>query len=159
MKAIKIKKLSLLIILFLSLTLLSGCFSPNISLQIKPSPIEFSESELSQEITLEMKTEGLGEITLENYIVEVIDQDGEVIFTDQDSLDISDQLIVGGITETQSYTLNLEDVYQSTLNKEGYDPANISLFYQEVLKGQKHSLKISVTGSINPTVKTDIIFN
>jgi hypothetical protein len=155
----KIKQLSLAAVLFLGLVLLGGCFSPNISLQIKPSPIEFSEDELSQEIILEMKTEGLGEITLNNYIVEVMNKDGEVIFSEKDSLDISDQLIIGGITETQSYTVNLEDVYQSMLESEGYSPDNMSLFYQEVLKGQKHSLKISVTGSINPSVKTDIIFN
>ena len=153
----KSKKLSLLVVLFLGLILLSGCFDPNISLQIKPSPIEFSENDLSQEITLEMRTEGLGEITLENYIVEVMDEDGEPIFSDENSLDVSEQLIIGGITEKQSYTVNLEEVYQTRLENEGYD-ADISLFYQEVLKGQKHSLRISITGSINPSIKTDIIF-
>jgi hypothetical protein len=153
------KKLMFFILISLSfLLILSGCSSAGISLSLEPNPVEFSESQTKKEITLEVKTEGLGTIDLNKLIVEVVDQDGELIFSDQKDININDQFIVGGFSETEKYTLDLEKIFDPT--EYGYSSSiSFTDFYNQFLEGKKHELIITVTGSNTTSLTAEIIYN
>lgn len=155
----KIKKLLLLTISSaLILLILSGCSNANISLRLRPNPIEFSEGQTKKELSLEVKTEGLGSISLNKMIVEVIDQDDQRIFSEEKDIDISAPLIVGGFSDTVSYTLDLEKIFE--LSDYGYQADEaFSVLYTEVLQGKTHSLRVSLTGSNNTALTAQIIYN
>ncbi|TDQ01739.1 hypothetical protein C7957_103146 [Halanaerobium saccharolyticum] len=152
------KKLSLSILIFLaSLLILSGCSNAGISLNLEPNPVRFSSDQTKKEITLEVKTEGIGNIDLNKMIIEIIDQNGEIIFTDKKDINITDQFIIGGLSETENYTLDLEKIFDPT--KYGYTSnVDFLVFYNEVLKGRSHSLNITVTGSNTTSLKTEVIY-
>lgn len=152
----KSKKLLLFFIIAISaLLILSGCSNASISLRLSPNPVEFSDNQIKEELTLEVKTEGIGSISLDKMIVEVFNQNNEVIFYDQKDIDISDQSIVGGFSDTVDYTLDLEKIF----NPADYGSyVSFASFYNDVLAGKEHSLNITVTGSSTISLITRIIY-
>lgn len=154
----KNKKLLLLIIISISvLFILSGCSSAGISLELSPNPINFSESQTAKEIELTVRTQGIGNISLNQMIVEVIDENDEPIFNDEKDINISDQFIIGGFSKSESYTLDLKKIFNPT--DYGYSSEAFSLFYTGILEGKSHTLRITVTGSDNTSLTTQINYN
>ena len=152
----KLKKLILFIIIISVLLILSGCSDAGISLKISPNPVEFSKSQTKRDITLEVKTEGLGSINLNKMIVEVINEDDESIYKDEKSIDISNQFIVGGFSKEVDYTLDLKKIFKLS-DYDSYD--TFPLLYQGLLKGKTHTLRITVTGSNNTSLTAQIKYN
>ena len=152
----KNKKLLLFIIIVIPvLLLLSGCSNAGISLKLSPNPIEFSQNQTSRDLTLEVKTEGLGSISLDNLIIEVIDENDEIIFKEQKEIDVSAPFIVGGFSDTVDYTLDLEKIFDPA--DYSYDSdQSFSLFYSEFLAGKTHTLRMTVTGSNNTSFTAQI---
>lgn len=152
------KNKKLLFFAFLSLAallLLSSCSNANILLSLSPNPVEFSESEPEKELTLKIETEGIGEISLNQLLVELMDQDGEVILDGKKAIDIQDQVIVGGLSEEVKYTLDLREILKS----DDYNYNDFSELYNDLLKGNTHSLRLTVTGSITTTLEAEVIYN
>jgi hypothetical protein len=153
----KNKKVLLLSIISISvLFILSGCSNAGISLSLSPNPVEFSEDQTKQDLALTVKTEGLGNISLDQLIVEVIDEDGQNIFRDTKDIDISEQFIIGGFSKTESYTLDLENVFKLS----DYD--NYTTFpelYDRLLKNKSHKLRLTVTGSNDSSLTVQINYN
>jgi archaellin len=150
-------KISLFIIITISiLFILSGCSNGSISLDLSPNPVEFNEDQTKSDLKLTITTEGLGSITLDKMIIEVLDEEDEVIFKYSEDLNISDQFIVGGFSESVNYTLDLENIFDPE-DYGSYD--SFSDFYNDVLLDKTHTLRITVTGSNNSSLTTKIIYN
>jgi archaellin len=153
----KNKKLTLFIIITISiLFILSGCSNGGILLKLSPNPVEFSQEQTERNLEITIKTEGLGSITLDKMIIEVLDEKDETIFRYSEDLNISDQFIVGGFSESVNYTLDLENIF-SPEDYGSYD--SFSDFYIDILQGKRHTLRITVTGSDNSSLTTKIIYN
>ncbi len=151
----KNKKLVLFTIIAISaLLILSGCSNAGISLELSPNPIEFSENDSRKELTLTVTTEGLGNITLDTLIIEIIDENDEILFDDTKDLNISEQFIVGGFSEDITYTLDLEKIYNSGDYNSEY--ASFSSFYNDFLEGKTHTLRLTITGSNNTSLTAQI---
>lgn len=156
----KNKKLVLFTIIAISaLLVLSGCSNAGISLELSPNPINFSENDTEKTLELTVTTEGIGNISLNNLIIEVIDENNENIFKDEKSIDISDQFIVGGFSDTVSYTLDLRSVFDPA-EYDGYNSDTaFSEFYNGYLEGKTHKLRLTVTGSNNTSLTAQINYN
>ncbi len=156
----KNKKLLFFIIIAVSaLFILSSCSNAGISLSLSPNPIEFDENNLEQDLELTVTTTGFGSLSLDNMIIEVIDENDDVIFDEEKEIDVSSP-VIGGITKTVSYNLDLKDVFDPA-EYDGYSSdTDFTEFYNKYLKDQdkEHTLRITVTGSNNTTLTVDIIY-
>ena len=108
-------------------------------------------------VTKEDWVEDLQGLSLKNVDLIVYNKNNENIFKDEKSIDISDQFIVGGFSDTVSYTLDLEDIYNSGDYNSDY--ASFSTFYTEFLQGNTHTLRLTVTGSNNTSLTAQINYN
>ena len=155
----KNKKLLLFTIIAISaLLVLSGCSNAGISLELSPNPINFSENDTEKTLELTVTTEGIGNISLTNMIVEIIDEDGETIPVGEKELDINSP-VIGGISETVSYTLDLRSVFDPA-EYDGYNSDTaFSEFYNGYLEGKTHKLRLTVTGSNNTSLTAQINYN
>jgi len=153
----KSKKSLLFIIITLAvLLILSGCSNGNITLSLSPNPVIFNQDQTERELELTVSTEGLGSLSLDNLIVEVIDQNDEVIFDEKKEIDLSSPLIVGGFSDSVTYTLDLKKVFDLS----DYDEyLSFSELYSGLLQDKRHTLRITVTGSNNSSLTARIIYN
>ena len=154
----KNKKLLLFIIISVStLLILSGCSNEGVSLSLSPNPVEFNKNQTTRDIELTVKTEGMGNLSFHKMIVEIIDKDGKNITVGEKDLDISSP-VVGGLSETINYTLDLEKIFNPA--EYGYKTGvSFTKFYNEFLQGKTHTLRITVTGSNNSSLTTQIKYN
>lgn len=148
------KKIFTVVFILSLITILGGCSAGGLYLNIEPDPITYTVNQSSQEIILEVTTRGMGRISLDKFIVEIIDNQNEVIFTEQKEIDITDQFILPGITHQEKYLLDIKEVFSDNYGgQEGYE-----LFYNQILKGRQYEIRISVIGSIQSSTKADVIF-
>ena len=147
------------LISIISIFVLTGCLNPNIVLELEPDPIEFTKDNLSQEVTLKITTEGIGNITLDEFAVIVTDKNGNDIYDNIYEIKLEDdQFVFVGISAEENFTLDLKKIYEAEYNN--YDSQlSFEEFYQAQLKGESLKLKIMFSGSINPTLETTIYLN
>lgn len=138
--------LGLLLIVFL----VTGCsLLGGLSLTVTPNPIEFTYDNQSVDTTLEITTTGFGEITIDDLIILVLDGEEEVskeVIAVNKTVDFS----VPGVSYEKTYTLNLSDLYNQDFTEEEYN---------NQLKGEQLTFKITMTGSKTTTTQVPIEFN
>lgn len=136
--------------------MLSGCFGflkPSLTITIDPDPIEFTFADLTEEkdINIKFTTKGIGLIKIEQIVFELFepDDDENPITSNEVEFDITIP-VVPGLSEDHDDTFTLpEDLL--------YD--NEDLYNQE-LKGKTYTLKITISGNMDPIVKeVDVKFN
>lgn len=135
--------------------MLSGCFGflkPSLTITIDPDPIEFTFADLTEEkdINIKFTTKGIGLIKIEQIVFELFEPDDENPITSNEvEVDITIP-VVPGLSKDHDDTFTLpEDLL--------YD--NEDLYNQE-LKGKTYTLKITISGNMDPIVKeVDVKFN
>lgn len=136
--------------------MLSGCFGflkPSLTITIDPDPIEFTFADLTEEkdINIKFTTKGIGLIKIEQIVFELFepDDDENPITSNEVEVDIPIP-VVPGLSEDHDDTFTLpEDLL--------YD--NEDLYNQE-LKGKTYTLKITISGNMDPIVKeVEVKFN
>lgn len=136
--------------------MLSGCFGflkPSLTITIDPDPIEFTFADLTEEkdINIKFTTKGIGLIKIEQIVFELFepDDDENPITSNEVEVDIPIP-VVPGLSKDHDDTFTLpEDLL--------YD--NEDLYNQE-LKGKTYTLKITISGNMDPIVKeVDVKFN
>lgn len=136
--------------------MLSGCFGflkPSLTITIDPDPIEFTFADLTEEkvINIEFTTKGIGLIKIEQIVFELFepDDDENPITSNEVEVDITIP-VVPGLSKDHDDTFTLpEDLL--------YD--NEDLYNQE-LKGKTYTLKITISGNMDPIVKeVEVKFN
>lgn len=136
--------------------MLSGCFGflkPSLTITIDPDPIEFTFADLTEEkvINIKFTTKGIGLIKIEQIVFELFepDDDENPITSNEVEVDITIP-VVPGLSKDHDDTFTLpEDLL--------YD--NEDLYNQE-LKGKTYTLKITISGNMDPIVKeVDVKFN
>lgn len=136
--------------------MLSGCFGflkPSLTITIDPDPIEFTFADLTEEkvINIKFTTKGIGLIKIEQIVFELFepDDDENPITSKEVEVDITIP-VVPGLSEDHDDTFTLpEDLL--------YD--NEDLYNQE-LKGKTYTLKITISGNMDPIVKeVEVKFN
>lgn len=136
--------------------MLSGCFGflkPSLTITIDPDPIEFTFADLTEEkvINIEFTTKGIGLIKIEQIVFELFEpDDDENPITSKEAEDDITIPVVPGLSEDHDDTFTLpEDLL--------YD--NEDLYNQE-LKGKTYTLKITISGNMDPIVKeVEVKFN
>ena len=135
--------------------MLSGCFGflkPSLTITIDPDPIEFTFADLTEEkdINIKFTTKGIGLIKIEQIVFELFEPDDENSITSNEvEVDITIP-VVPGLSKDHDDTFTLpEDLL--------YD--NEDLYNQE-LKGKTYTLKITISGNMDPIVKeVEVKFN
>jgi len=136
--------------------MLSGCFGflkPSLTITIDPDPIEFTFADLTEEkdINIKFTTKGIGLIKIEQIVFELFepDDDENPITSNEVEVDITIP-VVPGLSKDHDDTFTLpEDLL--------YD--NEDLYNQE-LKGKTYTLKITISGNMDPIVKeVEVKFN
>lgn len=135
--------------------MLSGCFGflkPSLTITIDPDPIEFTFADLTEEkdINIKFTTKGIGLIKIEQIVFELFEPDDENPITSNEvEVDITIP-VVPGLSKDHDDTFTLpEDLL--------YD--NEDLYNQE-LKGKTYTLKITISGNMDPIVKeVEVKFN
>lgn len=135
--------------------MLSGCFGflkPSLTITIDPDPIEFTFADLTEEkdINIKFTAKGIGLIKIEQIVFELFEPDDENSITSNEvEVDITIP-VVPGLSKDHDDTFTLpEDLL--------YD--NEDLYNQE-LKGKTYTLKITISGNMDPIVKeVEVKFN
>lgn len=143
------KSILILVLIFL----LTGCnMQGSISLTITPDPIEFTFAELEKDIEFEVRTEGFGEIWINeiNIVVDDPDKEDETLYSDSITVDKNIDFSVPGFSYTKTYTINLNDFYEGEITE---------TIYNNNLEGRETTLKVTITGSKVTTTEVPIIFN
>ena len=136
--------------------MLSGCFGflkPSLTITIDPDPIEFTFADLTEEkvINIKFTTKGIGLIKIEQIVFELFEPDDDENPITSNEFDVDTPIpVVPGLSEDYDDTFTLpKDLL--------YD--NEDLYNQE-LKGKTYTLKITISGSMDPIVKeVDVKFN
>lgn len=135
--------------------MLSGCFGflkPSLTITIDPDPIEFTFADLTEEkdINIKFTTKGIGLIKIEQIVFELFEPDDENSITSKEVEFNIPIPVVTGFPKDHDDTFTLpEDLL--------YD--NEDLYNQE-LKGKTYTLKITISGNMDPIVKeVDVKFN
>lgn len=135
--------------------MLSGCFGflkPSLTITIDPDPIEFTFADLTEEkdINIKFTTKGIGLIKIEQIVFELFEPDDENSITSKEVEFNIPIPVVTGFPKDHDDTFTLpEDL--------PYD--NEDLYNQE-LKGKTYTLKITISGNMDPIVKeVDVKFN
>lgn len=155
------KKLSLFVLISLAvLLILSGCSSAGILLELDPNPIEFTEEQIrenqtSKDLELTVTTEGFGSLSLNNLIIEVIDENDEVIYDHEKEIDIT-LPVIGEHSETENYTLDLKKIFTPEEFDEYNSDETFAEFYVRVLQNKSHRLRLTVTGSNDSSLTAQI---
>jgi hypothetical protein len=153
------KKLLLFILTSLAvLLILSGCSNAGILLELDPNPVEFTENQTSRELELTVTTEGFGSLSLNNLIIEVIDENDEIIFDDKKEIDITFP-VIGEHSKTENYTLDLEKIFTPEEFDEYNSDETFAEFYRRVLQDESHTLRLTVTGSNDSSLTARINYN
>ena len=153
------KKSSLSILIFLaSLLILSGCSNAGISLELDPNPVEFSQNETSRDLDLTVTTEGFGSLSLNNLIIEVIDENDEIIFDEEKEVNIT-LPVIGEHSKTVEYTLDLKKIFTPEEYDEYNSDETFEEFYLRLLQDESHTLRLTVTGSNDSSLTAQINYN
>ena len=150
------KKLVLGVGLLAFLFVLAGC-SANISLSIDPNPITFNQDKLTEEVSVTVRTSGIGSVDIDGMDVVILDNEGEEVYTDTVEINES-SFVVPGVEVEESFEI---DICEELIDGSGYDEIDEEIcqqLYEDQLQGDEYKLKILVQGSINPTTEADIIF-
>lgn len=136
--------------------MLSGCFGflkPSLTFTIDPDPIEFTFADLTEEkdINIKFTTKGIGLIKIEQIVFELFepDDDENPITSNEVEVDITIP-VVPGLSKDHDDTFTLpEDLL--------YDTEDL---YNQELKGKTYTLKITISGNMDPIVKeVEVKFN
>ncbi|MFN2364101.1 MAG: hypothetical protein ABR596_07375 [Halarsenatibacteraceae bacterium] len=146
------KKLILGVGLLAFVFILAGC-SANISLSIDSNPIRFDEDNLEQDVTVTVRTSGIGSVDIDSIDVVIYDNEDEKVYSETIEIDES-SFVVPGVEVEEKFDIDIcEDFYDGNVDDE-----DCRVFYDNELKDKKYKLRILVQGSINPTAEADIIF-
>ena len=141
--------------LFLTLLILTGC-SASIALNIEPEPIEFTEDDTTETITISLRTSGVGNVRVDELVLLIFDEDENEIF--QDELEVGEEsFIVPGVSFEEDYELDVCDIIEYKENEE-VSEEECQKIYNDELAGYEYELKILLQGSITSTVRANIIF-
>ncbi len=136
--------------------MLSGCFGflkPSLTITIDPDPIEFTFADLTEEkvINIKFTTKGIGLIKIEQIVFELFEPDDDENPITSNEFDVDTPIpVVPGLSEDHDDTFTLpEDLL--------YDNEYL---YNQQLKGKTYTLKITISGNMDPIVKeVDVKFN
>ncbi|MGM0419933.1 MAG: hypothetical protein ACQEQG_02960 [Bacillota bacterium] len=145
-------------LLLLTLVILSAC-GAGISMNIEPNPIEFTEEDVGRdkEITVSMRTTGIGSISVDYLDMSVLDEEGNAIINKKVTVDES-SFVVGGLGFEESFNINLCDIIIKEIPEADED--NCEQYYSNLVNSieTNYSLRLVVQGSITSTAEADIIF-
>lgn len=131
--------------------LVTGCsLQGSLSLTVTPNPIVFTYENQSVDTTLTITTEGFGQITIDQFIILVLDGEEEIfnqVIEVNETIDFS----VPGVSHEENYILKLSDLYD--------DQEITEAFYDANLKGTELTMEITITGSATTTTQVPIEFN
>lgn len=133
--------------------LLTGCLAPKVNFTIEPQEIKLnSDSTVIPKITLNVKLSGFSFAYLVEKAVVNVYEEGETESLMTYEKEIQEEIpIILGYKETIEITnIPLTDFF------EGIDPSYKDELYDELLKGNKYTLEITLTGK-NPTTNTATI--
>ncbi|MCF8009226.1 MAG: hypothetical protein K9K32_05625 [Halanaerobiales bacterium] len=136
--------------LLLITLLVTGCsLQGSLSLTITPNPIVFTYENQSVDTTITLTTGGFGQITIDQFIILVLDGEEE-IFTQIIEVNETIDFSVPGVSHQENYVVNLSDVYDQEITE---------AFYNDNLKGTELTIKITIAGSTTTTTQVPIQFN
>ena len=152
------KKLVLGVGLLVFVFILVGC-SANISMSIDPNPINFNEDKLTEDITVTLRTSGIGSVDIDYMNILVLDNEDEEVYSETVEIEES-SFVVPGVEVKESFEINLcEDFIDATeFDEDEIDDELCSELYEEQLQGKEYKLRLVLHGSISPTAEADIIF-
>ena len=151
------KKLVLIVGMLAFVFIIAGC-SANISLSIDPNPIRFDVDNLEQEVTVTLRTSGIGSVELDYIDVLILDNQDEEVYSDRIEINES-SFVVPGVEVQEGFEI---DICEDFIDGTGHDDIDDELcreLYEEQLQGREYKLRIMVQGSISPTAEADIIFD
>lgn len=144
------KKLLLILLAFSLPLVLYGC-SPSLSLDVDPDPIVFTYEDRTEDVEITITTSGFGRVSVDSIDAAVIDDEDEIVYTEEIEVDES-SFIVSGISVSEEFTLDLEEILGDEFDEE------IDEVYGDKIKGEEYTLKIQLAGSVTTRVETDILF-
>lgn len=145
------KKLLLILLAFSLPLVLYGC-SPSLSLDVDPDPIVFTYEDRTEDVEITITTSGFGRVSVDSIDAAVIDDEDEIVYTEEIEVDES-SFIVSGISVSEEFTLDLEEILGDEFDEE-IDEGT----YQDEIKNSEYTLKIQLAGSVTTRVETDILF-
>ena len=153
------KKLVLIVGMLAFVFILAGC-SANISLSIDPNPIRFDEDNLEQEVTVTVRTSGIGSVDIDYMDVLILDDEDEEVYSDRIEINES-PFVVPGVEVKEDFEIDIcEDLIDEVIgDEEDIEDLTCKALYNEYLSGDEYKLRIMVQGSISPTAEADIIFD
>ena len=150
------KRLILVVSLLGFAFILSGC-GASLSLSIDPNPIRFDVDNLEQEVTVTLRTSGIGSVDIDYMDVLILDDEDEEIYSETIEINES-SFVVPGVEVQEDFEI---DVCEMIIDGTGYDEIDDEVcreLYEEQLQGDEYKLRILVQGSISPTAEADLIF-
>ncbi len=152
------KKLALAVVLSAFVFILAGC-GASLSLSIDPNPIRFDEDNLEQEVTVTLRTSGIGSIDIDYMNVLILDDENDEIYSETIEVNES-SFVVPGVEVQEDFKIDIcEDLIDRVIgDEEDIEDLTCKALYNEYLSGDEYKLRIMVHGSINPTAEADIIF-
>lgn len=153
------KKLVLIVGMLAFVFILAGC-SANISLSIDPNPIRFDEDNLEQEVTVTVRTSGIGSVDIDYMDVLILDDEDEEVYSDRIEINES-PFVVPGVEVQEDFEIDIcEDLIDGVIgDEEDIENLTCKELYNRYLSGDEYKLRIMVQGSISPTAEADIIFD
>lgn len=139
-----------LAVFMLLVSLLAGCagiLTPSVSVKVTPNPIEFKFGELEKEITITLKTQGIGKLKVNNISVEIKDPDGEVVHTEEFELAV-DSFIIPDVKHDEKQTISLPQEFEYATEAQ----------YDEHLKGETYTLTLVVHGTTETKTSVNMKF-
>jgi len=128
--------------------MLSGCFGflkPSLTITVDPDPIEFTYADLTDEkdIVVTFTTKGIGLMKIEKIAFALFGpDDDDPITSDEVDVDITIP-VIPDFSDTHPDTFTLPEDLQ-------YETEEL---YNQELKGKNYTLKLTITGSMDPIVK------
>lgn len=143
--------------LLLTLIILSAC-GAGVSMTIEPNPIVFTEEDVGEnkEITVSMRTTGMGSIEVSHLDILVLDEDSDEVYKDTVEVEES-SFVVGGLGFEENFNFNLCDIAEEETGRE-LTEEECAVYYAAELAGKEYTLELILQGSFTSTAEADIIF-
>lgn len=143
---------SLLLVTFL----LTGCLSPSVKMTIEPSSIIVKkDTQVLDDIVVKVKPSGFStKYLIDTALIEILDGDGQPVceFTKEIGMEI---IIVPLVIPTRP--IPVPEIKLETIYKELHSEYTPDL-YDDVLKGEKFTLKVILTGTKTSETTAEILF-
>lgn len=155
-REVTIRKRVALLSLILIAVLLTGC-SPRLEFSITPNPISVTFETEEIELEAKVKMYGFGSYKIEQAALEILDDQGEPVFEEPKVYDINKTVTVvplGSIGKP----VPLARVRMSDLYDEILDGEELSEELYDELKGKTYTIKITLTGTGNPSSQAKLEF-